>query len=279
MLTFDGLSGKLATDFIQQSPPMDVTSGSGNPAADKYVLIAWADPNGDWPNQVTAQLLTANFTASATNTGTTSVNFAAASTAAGWTFAGTPAAITIEPAPARGSISGYVFVNADQNGQYAAGEGLPGVTVTLGGSKQATVQTDANGYYQFTGLTPGVYTVAQTPPAAIIAGPAEAGTIAGRTVGTATNPGDSIDAIALGTAQNGVNYNFTESSFLPGWIPNRLLATSTQPAGSAAWNQTISSTLTQAQQSIQTAAAPVAVAAALASNAAIGAGSQVLRPR
>ena len=73
----------------------------------------------------------------------------------------------------------------------------------------------------------------------------------------------------MGTAQNGVNYNFTESSFLPVWIPNRLLATSTQPAGSAAWNQTISSTLTQAQQSIQTAAAPVAVAAALASNAAM----------
>jgi uncharacterized repeat protein (TIGR01451 family) len=37
----------------------------------------------------------------------------------------------------------------------ASGEGLAGVTLTLGGAQTATTTTDARGYYQFTGLTAG----------------------------------------------------------------------------------------------------------------------------
>ena len=171
MLTLDSVGSVLGTGFIQQSPPMDDTGDTDqDPATDKYVLIAWADPNGDWPNEAPAQLLTATFTASATDAGHTSINFTASSTAAGWTFTGTSAAVTILRPVAQSSISGYVYVDANGNGQYDASEALPGVTVTLGGTEQATTQTNADGYYQFTGLKAGVYDVTQTPPAACFPG-------------------------------------------------------------------------------------------------------------
>jgi uncharacterized protein (DUF2141 family) len=64
-----------------------------------------------------------------------------------------------------GSISGTVFCDANSNGQPDAGEGIAGVTVTLGGDGSATTTTDADGKYKFDGLKAGNYTVSVPPTA------------------------------------------------------------------------------------------------------------------
>ena len=58
------------------------------------------------------------------------------------------------------SVSGYVYVDANDNGAFDPGETpIAGVTVTLlnasGQSTGETATTDSSGYYQFNNLTPG----------------------------------------------------------------------------------------------------------------------------
>ncbi len=68
-------------------------------------------------------------------------------------------------------ISGYVYFDANNNGIKESGEaGIPGSTITLTGTNDLgpvsqTATTDANGFYQFTNLRPGTYTVQQDEPA------------------------------------------------------------------------------------------------------------------
>ncbi|WP_192579011.1 SdrD B-like domain-containing protein [Fibrisoma limi] len=77
------------------------------------------------------------------------------------------------------SLGDRVFADANRNGIQDGGEtGIPGVTVTLvnNGTAVASVVTDANGVYSFTGLTPGVsYQVQFTAPANFTASPANQG--------------------------------------------------------------------------------------------------------
>lgn len=65
--------------------------------------------------------------------------------------------------PLLASLGNYVWNDINQDGVQDANEpGVPGVTVTLYntlGSPIATTSTDANGAYQFTGLTPDTYYV------------------------------------------------------------------------------------------------------------------------
>jgi hypothetical protein len=69
-------------------------------------------------------------------------------------------------------ISGQKFEDANGNGQKDAGEaGIPSWTIYIdsnnNGTRDAgepTTQTDANGYYEFTGLNPGSYTVREDVP-------------------------------------------------------------------------------------------------------------------
>jgi cyclophilin family peptidyl-prolyl cis-trans isomerase len=69
-----------------------------------------------------------------------------------------------------GSLSGFVYVDANNNGIKDAEErGLAGVTVTLNGidpsgDENRTAMTDANGFYEFMNLAPGNYVVRQTQP-------------------------------------------------------------------------------------------------------------------
>lgn len=109
------------------------------------------------------------------------------------------------------SLSGYVYVDSNDNGVRDAGElGIGGVRVTLldakGNATSTTTTTDANGFYRFEGLLPGVYGVAEAQPAGYFDGRDSAGTAGG----TAQNPGDTITRAVLGAGVAGQNYNFGE---------------------------------------------------------------------
>ena len=109
------------------------------------------------------------------------------------------------------AISGYVYVDANNNGLRETGErGIEGVKITLlddaGQSLGASVYTDSSGYYVFDGLRPGTYGVYQTQPEGYFNGLVTAGTKGG----VAHNPGDRITGVTLTSGQAGLDYNFAE---------------------------------------------------------------------
>ncbi len=65
-----------------------------------------------------------------------------------------------------GKISGYKFEDRNSNGIWDNGEPtIAGWEINLGGAKTDSTTTDQNGYYEFTGLTAGDYTVTETQQA------------------------------------------------------------------------------------------------------------------
>lgn len=109
------------------------------------------------------------------------------------------------------SISGFVYVDDNQNGQFDSGEQtLSGVALALldanGNATGATVVTDSTGFYIFDGLAPGTYGVAETQPSNYYDGLDSAGTAGG----TAQNPGDRITGAVLSAGVYGNYYNFGE---------------------------------------------------------------------
>ncbi len=106
-------------------------------------------------------------------------------------------------------ISGYVFADYNNNGNFDSGEpGLPGVVISLTGAQVETTTTDANGYYIITGLLSGVYTITETQPAAWTAGIISAGSVAGSVEGTVGI--NQISNITLPGTTVGIDYNFAE---------------------------------------------------------------------
>lgn len=116
-----------------------------------------------------------------------------------------------------GQIAGWVYVDTNNDGIRQPTEaGIPGVTLTLTGRSasglavNATVVTDANGRYVFTGLLPADaagYTIRETQPVTYADGLDAVGTVEGAATGTLGN--DVISAIAY-RGGNGDNYNFGE---------------------------------------------------------------------
>lgn len=110
------------------------------------------------------------------------------------------------------SLAGYVYADANNNGVKDPGEtGISGVTIALSGSDDLgavskTATTDANGFYQFQNLRPGVYGLAETQPSGYLDGKDAVGSQGGFTAN------DSLTNIALGQAVNGQNNNFGELS-------------------------------------------------------------------
>ncbi|MGE3343271.1 MAG: SdrD B-like domain-containing protein, partial [Vicinamibacterales bacterium] len=110
------------------------------------------------------------------------------------------------------TVSGFVYVDADNDGVKDAGEApIAGAAVSLSGTDvnnapvTATTTTDAAGYYEFTGLMPGTYTVTETQPAGYLDGKDTAGSLGGS---TATN--DVIATIVVPNAGNSTDNNFGE---------------------------------------------------------------------
>ena len=109
------------------------------------------------------------------------------------------------------SLSGYVYVDANNNGSKDAGEaGIGGATVSLSGTDDmghtvsATQSTASDGSYQFTGLRPGTYAVKETQPANYLDGKDTVGSAGGNM------SNDLLSNIVLGPGAGGVNYNFGE---------------------------------------------------------------------
>ncbi len=122
--------------------------------------------------------------------------------------------------PAVNTISGFVYEDCNANGTFDPGseEGIASVVVMLAGvdstgaSVNLSTTTDANGFYQFTNLKAGTYTLTEQQPAGFLDNQESVGTpfggVAGSTIGQ-----DVISAINIPlstTPQNGVNYNFGE---------------------------------------------------------------------
>lgn len=150
--------------------------------------------------------------------------------------------ITVDPAPVAGAdstdglltvtagsagdqrIAGFVYADTNTNNLPDAVEGIPGVVITLtnvstGATTQAT--TDATGKYEFTDLAFGAYTLTEIQPIAYSEG------------------GVNELSLTLVSGQSTADQNFRETGLLPQFIYNRLLTTSTQPAGSTAWTDVI----------------------------------------
>jgi protocatechuate 3,4-dioxygenase beta subunit len=86
-----------------------------------------------------------------------------------------------------GEISGFVFVDANNNGRFdATEEGIAGVLVTLRGVNDLgenvvrSVRTSANGQFRFTGLRPGTYSLEDQRPEGFTDGKISVGSKGGR---------------------------------------------------------------------------------------------------
>lgn len=108
-------------------------------------------------------------------------------------------------------ISGYVYVDANNNGVREAGE-LPIANVTImltGTDDQGAVSrmttTGQDGFYFFVNLRPGTYTVKETQPAGYDDGKESVGSLGG-----VLPANDVIGSIPVGADVHGVQYNFGE---------------------------------------------------------------------
>jgi len=121
------------------------------------------------------------------------------------------------------TLWGYVFCDADNDGYRDAGEkGIANVTITVTGTDRLgavlrTTKTDANGFYQFTQLNPGTYTLKETQPAGITDGKDQLGklydAVTGLQVGVRGTLGNDMFSniqIPKGNPVIGKNYNFGE---------------------------------------------------------------------
>jgi len=114
------------------------------------------------------------------------------------------------------SLSGYVYADNNKDGTFDSNDqGLAGVTLQLlssSGSVLQSVTTNSAGYYIFTNLAPGKYSiyepVSQKVLNAYVTGADDVGTDDGSTDGKAGT--DEISQIIVTSGSTGINYDFGE---------------------------------------------------------------------
>lgn len=131
------------------------------------------------------------------------------------------------------SLSGFVYVDSNRNGQRDFGEaGIRGVAINLTGDETGgisitrTTTTDANGFYQFTELRAGTYRIRETQAANFLDGNDAVGSLGG------TVANDDLANIPVRFGDAGINYVFGERGLRPEAISKNLFLAST-PAPSA----------------------------------------------
>ncbi len=112
-------------------------------------------------------------------------------------------------------LSGHVYVDPNQDGSHGTGPNdrpLFQIRVTLKGTDadgllvDRFVDTDANGFYEFTNLVPGTYSVSEGTVSDTTLD--DALDRAGSKGGTVTN--EKISAITIASGDDAINYDFTE---------------------------------------------------------------------
>lgn len=144
----------------------------------------------------------------------------------------------IQRIPTSNSISGFVWVDCDQDGVIDSDERrLAGVTITLDSPTfgTAVTTTDVNGRYEFGGLPAGTYNIQQILDESTL-GLFDSKDYLG-TPFTATVTDDQFVNIVIpsGPAQAGVNYNFSElePSSLSGFVFHDVNADGVRDTGEA----------------------------------------------
>ena len=119
------------------------------------------------------------------------------------------------------SVSGFVYADLDNDGEFDSNEvGIVGVPVKLIGAgadgnfgtaddTTATTTTDGDGFYQFTGLAPGMYKILETQPTAYNDGKETLGTGATGATGASILTND-IFKVDLNAYDDAINFNFGE---------------------------------------------------------------------
>ncbi len=132
------------------------------------------------------------------------------------------------------SLSGFVFVDSTDSALKASDPRLAGVILTLTGTDSLghaipleTATTDSNGFYQFTNLSAGTYTITEAQPAKVSDGSAFAGSLGG------TTSDNKVSNIAVTDGAQGVHYDFTEHGLVLSMISARLLLASAPPVQQA----------------------------------------------
>jgi hypothetical protein len=152
------------------------------------------------------------------------------------------------PVQAASSLSGYAYIDRNNDGQLAFADAaqpewvLSGVEVKLfsvSGTTEtllSTATTSSIGLYSFTGLAAGNYAIRQTQPVGYLDGLDTLGIIrnlnnnsvpAGANVGTVA--ADAFVGIALPADSRGNFYNFGERGLLPGFVSKRYLLGTAPP--------------------------------------------------
>src|SRR5205085_3705377 len=107
------------------------------------------------------------------------------------------------------SISGHVHAEADGDCVMEPGEpALAGVVIHLldaSGKVIQTTQTDANGFYEFQGLRPGMYGVREEQPTGYYDGEEHPGSAGG-----VLSANDVITQVQLNSGTRAIDYDFCE---------------------------------------------------------------------
>jgi len=124
------------------------------------------------------------------------------------------------------SLSGNVYHDRDDDGNFdrPSEEGIAGVLLKLldanGNDTGLRATTNAQGFYQFTNLKAGTYSIVEVHPVGWLDGKDSPGNLGG--VADLSPPGDKISQVTIHWAQAGVEYNFGE--LLPALISGRIHA-------------------------------------------------------
>lgn len=126
------------------------------------------------------------------------------------------------------ALSGYVYHDSDNDGQMDASEiGLPGIEIKLAGTTSASVAvsrttlSESSGYYEFTELVAGTYSLSETQPQAFLDGTDASGSSA------ATVTDDHIANLVLEDAQQISANNFGERGLRASVVTFRWFLSST----------------------------------------------------